>query len=789
MPSEVDMRNQLGIPPDAEKVIIFTESSHWDPNWLYTSEGYYKKFVQKNLDFVLKELEKEPRRIYSLENVFFLKMYWDRNPEKRDTIRKLVNEKRLRLMSSAVTSADTLLPKTEAILMDFFIGQKWLEENGMKCKPKVAYFPDSFGASPFLPSILNSAGFEMTVITRVDGMYFPGCDFESKRNFPKTGSTAEVFLKKEKTLDFIWKDGRGGEVLAHWNAFTYGQGDMLAYVGISRVYLAKFAIPFRKGRHVARRIHQYVKALEPLSKTPYMLCPIGFDFVEPIPGLVSLLDEYNRTYYPKTGIWAVVAGLDDYLRLVNFYRKDLPTLEIDPNPYWTGFYVSRPEIKRLAHSVVEKVTTAEKILMKEKDESDWEKIRKVWWIIAVSNHHDFITGTATDEVVEKEQIPWLKRAEKEAEMIIKRYDGNDIEFTKRLPEFSESSQRISIKTRFYEIEFDKKSGMITSLKFGGNGEILNGPSNQTAIYRDSGGLWRMGYEFKGGIWKEVREDSVKIERTYLVVHNGAIEIISVLNVLGNTFKRGVWIENDSPVIHFTIEGRLKKGFTLNSRFHFNGKLEKIFMHTPGGIITRPCRKIYEPTYWPLNDFAYFKTPNGYIGILKSFPGAISYDENGKVDISLMRSAKKERVFGVLGLPANPVSLKRTKYETVDYGLIVCNDEDTLKKYIIKHLKEHHLSRYVAEQMSEVENELIKIYPEDVGVISIRKTSEGDGLIVRLYLPFEIRDSIKLKPKFDFKEVFLCDARENDLETLKTSDGVISINSQNSILTVKFILKD
>jgi hypothetical protein len=97
------------------------------------------------------------------------------------------------------------------------------------------------------------------------------------------------------------------------------------------------AIPDRTERNVARRIRRFVSQLEPYSPTPYLFCPIGFDFVPPIPDLVPLLDRYNEKRYPSTGTWALNAGLDDYLGLVDFYRDQLPVIELDPNPYWTGF--------------------------------------------------------------------------------------------------------------------------------------------------------------------------------------------------------------------------------------------------------------------------------------------------------------------------------------------------------------------------------------------------------------------------------------------------------------------
>jgi len=109
-PTSEFLHRQLGIPEDAERVLIFSESSHWDPNWMFTSDEYFDRFVRSNLDQAIEELLQEPRRIYSIECVFFLRLYWDRCPAQRAKVRALVNEGRLRLTSSGVTTADTLLP-------------------------------------------------------------------------------------------------------------------------------------------------------------------------------------------------------------------------------------------------------------------------------------------------------------------------------------------------------------------------------------------------------------------------------------------------------------------------------------------------------------------------------------------------------------------------------------------------------------------------------------------------------------------------------------------------------
>ena len=188
----------------------------------------------------------------------------------------------------------------------------------------------------------------MAAITRIDGMYFVGSDYRRKSAFPLPGSSAELLTREFRTADFVWRGPDGSQVLCHWNAFTYFQGDLLAHIGLVRWMDRVYGFPWRTESHVARRIEGYLRDLTPLARTPYLYCPIGGDFNGPIADLWGLLDRYNRTRFPATGVWALNAGLDDYLALVSCHQSTLPVLGLDPNPYWMGFYASRPEAKRRA---------------------------------------------------------------------------------------------------------------------------------------------------------------------------------------------------------------------------------------------------------------------------------------------------------------------------------------------------------------------------------------------------------------------------------------------------------
>ncbi len=798
---EQQIRRRLGVPDDAERVLVFAESSHWDPNWLFTSEEYFERWVRHNLDQAITELRREPRRVYSIECIFFLRMYWDRCPAQRDAVRELVNAGRLRLTSSGVTTADTLLPSAEAILRDWLIGQEWLRANGMQQEPSLAYFTDSFGCTPTLPSLLNAAGFDRTAITRIDGMYFFGCDLDLPRRFPRPGSSAERLLLQERTLDFIWRDRNGAQVLCHWNAFTYGQGDMLAYVGLSRVYLARLAFSLRSDRHIARRIKQYVAQLAPYSRTPYMFCPIGFDFVEPIPDLVALLDRYNRNHYPTTGIWAVNAGLDDYLALIEAHQDELPVLELDPNPYWTGFYTARPTLKQRCRNLVDNLLLAEKLsCLPENRGADGnivQKVKEAWWRAAVSNHHDFITGTSPDRVVEEEQIPWLDQATDAIEDVI-------IRLAPSLPAPSETTAspksltwkrengRIQVETAYYNVTLaEDVGGAIVQLQDRETGiPLLTGLSNDLVSYRDSGGLWRMGYEFAGGIWRESVRASHRPTQILVQERDGGLEIVSVSELDGETFRRRIWLSIDSPVIHFRVEGKAAEGHSVIVRFATGITTQTLLMDTPGGVVARPPRRVYDPTFWPLHHFVYLQdddTGRG-LAVLQPLPGAISYRPDGQLELVAMRNATKEKILGLIGIPGNPASGHEREGYACEYALVFTQHGDWRDNNI------HVLARTVASSpwsdardmgLRDLADSIITTDTPDVRVIALKPASRGEGMIVRLYAHTVPESPVAVtSPRFQVTGAWLCDARERDIEPLEVHDGVVRVTMPGTIATIR-----
>ena len=800
--TESQIRQRLGIPADAKRVLLFSESSHWDPNWLYTSEEYFARFVHSNLDQALAALRGEPRRIYSVECMFFLRKYWERCPEQRDSIRELVNAGRLRLTGSGVTTADTLLPSAEAILRDLLVGQEWLRANGMQQEPDLAYFTDSFGCTPALPSLLRAAGFDRTAITRIDGMYFLGCDLESAKNFPRPGSSAERLLKQERSLDFVWRDPNGAQVLSHWNAFSYGQGDMLAYEGLSRVYIVRVAFPRRSDGHIARRIAQYTAQLAPLSRTPYMFCPIGFDFVEPIPDLVALLDRYNQNHYPASGVWAVNAGLDDYLALIEPYQDQLPVVELDPNPYWTGFYSARPRLKQRCRELVDDLLQAEKlsVLLATNgiDRPAAGELDDAWWRAAVSNHHDFITGTSPDRVVAEEQIPWLDQASAAVKQVSARLVSSlpdpapaAAETRPAPPIWSRENGRVRVTTPFYNIELAEDLGGAITRMHSADGltSLLGGLSNDLVSYLDLGGLWRMGMEFVGGAWKELQRASRQTVPIQVEEGKDGLEITSSVVLDGQTLRRWMWLRSDTPLIRCRVVGQATQGHSITVRFETGLAAEKLVMDTPGGLVGRPSRRFYDPTFWPLHQFAHLQdSANGRgLAILQRLPGAISFQPGGGLELVAMRNATHETAFGLIGLPANPASGHEYEDYAFEYGLLFTSGGDWRVNDVYRAARD--FARPAGEAaLRDLAGSLVTTGSADVYVTAVKPASRGAGIILRLYSPCVPDGPLWVRaPQFKIAGAALCDARERDLEPLAVQDGAVQVTMTGTIATMRLLI--
>jgi len=733
--TEHDLRERLGVPASADEVVIVAETTHWDPDWLLSADTYSCWFVGPTLDAVLDELDAEPRRVFSLECVFFVERYWRDRPEQRDRLRTLVNEGRLHFTGSGVTTPDTLLPEDELILRDLLVGQEWLRSHGMHQEPRLLYLPDSFGHSPGLPALLRAAGIDRAAICRIAGMRFPGADLEPAGRFPRPG-TAAAELLEAGTADFVWRAPDGSEVLTHWMAHGYGHGDMIGSGGLSRALRLPTSWRDRRPRHVDRQVQRLLAELRRVARTPYLLLPIGYDFVAPVPRLVDLLDDWNDRNHDRTGTWLVNGTIDDHLDLVEQRRDVLPTIELDPNPYWSGFYASRPELKAAARDLGRRLIARDAAQvaaqLAEHDVSDMSNDGPAWWTAVTSNHHDFVTGTAPDRVVTHEQLPWLRRAIAATPWPAMTSPPTAASTRTAAPateqlQLDRDGDHTVVSGRWGSIAFDAaRGGAAVSLTDSDGSELLAGPSLTVSSYVDSGGLWRLGQEIFGGRWS-LADDSSRHPATIQAVltDDGArVEVRARCDdhdvVLTHTLRAG-----DATVVTDTsVHPRRRRSISLVIRPR--GAASSITMHQPGGVVRRPLRRFYEPTYWPLHSSMVTDPtvgPDGRatgLAIATASPTGVHVDDDGTTEVLIARAPFKELAFGVVPVMA-PAWGWRTGTQTAAFAWTLGTDRDRGR---LTGLVDAAVGRPAPAWPVDLDD-------PDVEVVAVKRAHRGDGVIVRL----------------------------------------------------------
>lgn len=84
--------------------------------------------------------------------------------------------------------------------------------------------------------------------------------------------------------------------------------------------------------------------------------------------------------------------------------------------------------------------------------------------------------------------------------------------------------------------------------------------------------------------------------------------------------------------------------------------------------------------------------------------------------------------------------------------------------------------------------LIRSDKENVVIETIKKAEDDNSIIVRMYETYNSKTKATITAGFDFKEVYLCDMLENNIEKIESSDNEIKLNVKNfEIVTLKFVL--
>jgi alpha-mannosidase len=430
--TEADTRSRLGIPADAANVIILSQSSHLDWDWLVTfpelcSDPNSPYFHQNTsgrpafeifdaaVELILKNASAQPPYYYSVAEVGFLQAYAN-VPGKLQPLQQC--RQFLTLCGGGITSPDNLLPHGETFIRNSLVAQRW-NAGTLRLPVQNLWIPDDFGHDSQLPVAVAAMGLVGAGFARVPG----SATYTTPSQPPYPTSTSLSDQLARDGVDFLWRANDGSQIVGHFMQNGYSQGDKVG-----------------EGDPMAN-IKCYYDENRAGSKTPYVFIPVGSDFLPPVgfaPGTKSLLDLVNQWNAAHgngaTGPFAVAGTFDQYVQLVWPHLGPSNARPFDAVPYWTGMFSSRPANKIFHYDASRTLLAAEVLGLiadsavlpgqgptyPRPNPTRLAAQHAAWDALVPSTHHDYITGTSGTQFMDVnkvEQLPLLTRAKNQAQAL------------------------------------------------------------------------------------------------------------------------------------------------------------------------------------------------------------------------------------------------------------------------------------------------------------------------------------------------------------------------------------
>ncbi|MFP2896677.1 hypothetical protein [Corallococcus sp. 4LFB] len=209
-------------------------------------------------------------------------------------------------------------------------------------------------------------------------------------------------------LVFQWQAGDGSRITALFMPDTYGT------VG----YLDAYNISSN-----AQTVNQFVNQYRSGWPGGLRFIPVGIDFATPsvtspsgeVLSWLNVTHGYNSSYGNSNGVKGTTGTFKTYMDAVLQSGATLPVnAPLNAQNYWTGYFASRPELKRNQYAAVRALMSAEVISALLRTSSGYASssldafdstVWNGWEVLAPSSHHDFVTGTSPDPVYYGEQLP------------------------------------------------------------------------------------------------------------------------------------------------------------------------------------------------------------------------------------------------------------------------------------------------------------------------------------------------------------------------------------------------
>ncbi|XP_047387943.1 lysosomal alpha-mannosidase isoform X1 [Sciurus carolinensis] len=388
--------------------------THDDVGWLKTVDQYFYGVknsiqhagVQYILDSVISALLAEPTRRFIYVEIAFFSRWWNQQTNAtQEIVRKLVRQGRLEFVNGGWVMNDEATTHYGAIVDQMTLGLRFLEDTfGTDGRPRVAWHIDPFGHSREQASLFAQMGF--------DGFFLGRIDYQDKQ-LREDSLEMEQVWRGSTSLEPPAADLFTGILPNMYNPPQNLCWDMLC--GDNPVV----EDPRSPEYNVKTLVTYFLKVATNQGqhyRTNHTVMTMGSDF-----------------QYENANLW--FKNLDKLIRLVNAQQANGSRVHVlysspacylwelhkanltwsvkkddffpyadGPHMFWTGFFTSRPALKRyerLSYNFLQVCNQLEALAGREATLGPYGRGDSALLneAMAVLQHHDAVSGTAKQHVV------------------------------------------------------------------------------------------------------------------------------------------------------------------------------------------------------------------------------------------------------------------------------------------------------------------------------------------------------------------------------------------------------
>jgi hypothetical protein len=395
--------------------------SHQDFGWLYTAQEYFKAQVSEILDNVVEKMASDSFYRFVIADLAFLKLWWNKSSAaSQQALLRAIKSKQIEVLNGGLVLNDQASPGYEHILLNFEAGMDFLT-NDMQVPPELirtGWSIDQFGLSSTMTKLYSGMGMHQAVINRI--------------------STATLIDKtKRNALLFNWDANSMNlppmPTLELHSGYNY-RSQFSVYYGNYRAAL-KPPVPFLSMNPIITECATLVDELNSYhqfrwqstkatnSTVSYEMFGDDFTFTKVSGGFTNLdtimiLINSNPQRFKKTNFrYSTVQELMSQIKKpepMELVKETdfLPFIEdrsqTAPEVAWIGYFTTRAFLKKEVRNTFELSRNIKDFFVVQQLRNNKElgheflaiMKEKLDWVSSTFLHHDTITGTSREKVVQ-----------------------------------------------------------------------------------------------------------------------------------------------------------------------------------------------------------------------------------------------------------------------------------------------------------------------------------------------------------------------------------------------------